>query len=240
MKLSFGRGKKKPAPPPPPPKIIADSLVSHDHSLRLAFNAKSGDGVRLLDEARPEELPSLLTGVAISPVELVEPLGPESQDAEPRIIEPARALQWINARHGLSPIARHALVVLEMVDAIDPAFETLAIALLHGDVDHEGVPRFDAIVGGVVSYFDETTGELVLRPVVAWGGDGTRGDLDRTAQRLLAKLVTNILDSQGAHGLHVTERAVAGGGSRVCGHCGFPALDLAARYCPKCGMRQGV
>ncbi len=42
------------------------------------------------------------------------------------------------------------------------------------------------------------------------------------------------------HGLHVTERAVAGGGSRVCGHCGFPALDLAARYRPKCGMRHGV
>jgi hypothetical protein len=240
MKLPFVGRRKKAPPTPAPQRIAPDSLVVHDHTLRLLFNARSGDGVRLIAEAGPGDLPGLLNGIAVSPVELIEPLGPEAQQAEPRIIEPQRALQWINARHRLSPIARHALFVLESLDAIDPAFETLAIAMLDGEVDHDGVPRFDAIVGGLVSYFDETTGELVLRPVVAWGGTGTRGDLDRNAQRLLARLIGNILESQGAHGLHVTERAVAGGGSRVCGHCDFPALDPAARYCPKCGMRQGT
>jgi hypothetical protein len=240
MKLpSLGRRRRRPPPSSAPATLAPDSIVIHDMSLRLLFNAKSGDGVRLAEEARVAELPGLLTGIAISPVELVEPLAPESQQASPRILRPQQALQWINAHHHQSPIARHALYLLEMLDAIDPAFETLAVALLHGDLDQDGVPVFDAVVGGLVSYWDETSGELVLRPVVAWGGNGTRGDTDRIAQRLLARLMGNILASQGAHGLHVTERPIAGGGARTCGHCGFPTLDPAARYCPKCGMRQG-
>ncbi|CAN5709698.1 hypothetical protein BH23CHL7_BH23CHL7_23470 [soil metagenome] len=208
-------------------------------TLRLLFHAKSGDGVRLAEEAGVSELPGLLTGIAISPVELVEPLATDAQQAAPQILQPQQALQWINAHHHQSPIARHTLYVLEMLEAIDPAFETLAVALLSGETDQHGIPRFDAVVGGLVSYWDETTGELVLRAVVAWGGNGTRGDTDRIAQRLLARMMGNILASQGAHGLHVTERPIAGGGARSCGHCGFPTLDPAARYCPKCGMRQG-
>ena len=239
MKMPSLSRRRRPPPAPPPARLSPDSIVTHDMSLRLLFNAKSGDGVRLEGEANVAELPGLLTGIAISPVELIEPLSPDAQQAAPRILHPQQALQWINARHSHSPMARHALLVLESLDAIDPAFETLAVALLQGELDHDGVPRFDAIVGGLVSYWDETTGELVLRPIVAWGGSGARGDIDRTAQRLIARLMGNILASQGAHGLHVTERPVAGGGARACGHCGFSALDPSARYCPKCGMRQG-
>jgi hypothetical protein len=240
MKLPFvGGRRKRPAPAPPPLPMTADSITTHDMSLRLLYHVKSGDGVRLEGEAKVSELPGLLAGMAITPVELIEPLAADAQQAAPRIIDAQPALQWINARHRHSPIARHALVILESLDAIDPAFETLALALLHGELDKSGVPLFDAIVGGIVSYWDETTGELVLRPIVAWGGGGARGDTDRHAQRLLARLVGNILASQGAHGLHTAERPVAGGGARSCGHCGFPTLDPAARYCPKCGMRQG-
>ena len=240
MRLPFSRKQQQPTPQAPPPRPLApDSFSTHDLHLRLSYNAKSGDGVRLAaGEAQPDELPNLLAGIAVTPVELVEPLTPEAQNAEPRLLDPDRALSWINARHQLSPIARHALFILESLDAIDAAYETIALALLSGDVDHEGIPRFDAIVGGVISHWDETSGDLILRPVVAWGGDGARGDIDRNAQRLLTRLMTNILASHGAHGLHVTERAVAGGGARACGHCGFPTLDRAARYCPKCGMRQ--
>jgi hypothetical protein len=241
MRLPFSRKPEKTAAKSPPPRPLApDSFSTHDLHLRLSYNVKSGDGVRLVaGEGRPDELPNLLSGIATAPVELVEPLMPEAQNAEPRLLDPKRALSWINARHQCSAIARHGLFILESLDAIDPAYETIALALLSGDLDHEGVPRFDAIVGGVISYWDETSGDLILRPVVAWGGDGARGDIDRIAQRLLTRLMTNILASQGAHGLHVTERAVAGGGARSCGHCGFPTLDRAARYCPKCGMRQG-
>ncbi|HVM30598.1 MAG TPA: hypothetical protein VM305_07500 [Candidatus Limnocylindrales bacterium] len=241
MRLPFTRKQDKANAPTPPPRPLApDSFSTHDMHLRLSYNVKAGDGVRMdAGSAQPAELPNLLAGIAISPVELVEPVTPEAQNAEPRLLDPDRALAWINARHQLSPIARHALFVLESLNAIDPAYETIAVALLSGDVDHEGMPRFDALVGGVISYWDETSGDLILRPVVAWGGDGARGDIDRNAQRVLTRLMGNILASQGAHGLYVTERAVAGGGARSCGHCGFPTLDRAARYCPKCGMRQG-
>jgi len=239
MKLPFRRRKAAPPPAPARSPLAPDSFTTHDQTMRLLFNARSGDGVRLAGEMSVAELPGLLADIAISPVEVIEPLAADAQNASPRIVMPDQALHWINARHGHSPTARHALYVLETLDTIDPAFETVALARLHGDLDSDGIPRFDAIVGGLVSYWDETTGELILRPVVAWGGEGTRGDLDRIAQRLLARLMSSILSSQGAHGLHVTERPVAGGGARTCGHCGFPTLDPAARYCPKCGMRQG-
>lgn len=238
MRLPFTRRRRPRASAPPPEPVGLDTLAVHDMGLRLAFNAKSGDGVRLMGEASMAEMPGLLAGIAVSPVELVEPLPQESEHAAPRITDPDEAQRWLIARRHYTPIARHALWVLESVDAIDPAFETLAVALLHGETDAHGVPRFDAIVGGLVSHWDETTGELVLRPIVAWGGSGTRGDTDRQAERLLKRLMKNVLASQGAHGLHVAERAVSGGGARTCGHCGFPSLDRAARYCPKCGMRQ--
>jgi hypothetical protein len=238
MRLLFGR-RRKPQPATPPPEPVGlDSLAVHDMSLRLAFSAKSGDGVRLAGEAEVADLPGLLAGLALSEPELIEPLPPEAEHAAPHITEPEQAMRWVTARRDLSPVARHALWVLESLDALDPAFETSVIALLHGETDQRGVPRFDAIVGGLVSHWDESTGELVLRPVVAWGGTGTRGDTDRQAQRLLLRLMKNVLTSQGAHGLHVVERAVSGGGARTCGHCGFPSLDRSARYCPKCGMRQ--
>lgn len=238
MKLPFLGRRRRQAVAPPPQPIGLETMAIHDMSLRLAFNAKSGDGVRLTGEAQVTELPGLLGGIAVSPVELIEPLPREAERAAPRITEPDAAQRWIGAHRDDSPIARHALWILESLDAIDPAFETLAVALLHGELDQRDVPRFDAIVGGLVSHWDESTGELVLRPVVAWGGAGTRGDTDRSAQRLLQRLMKNVLASQGAHGLHVVERAVSGGGARTCGHCGFPSLDRAARYCPKCGMRQ--
>ncbi len=240
MPLPFLRQSKKKSPERyVPPTLVPDSVVAHDYSLRLQYHAKSGDGVRL--PAAPsgsQQLPELLTGIAISDVDLVEPLNAEFQDAAPHITSPAEAMLWINARHRLTPLTRHALYLLESVDAIDPAYETLAVALLHGNLDADGLPRYDAIIGGLVSYWDETTGDLIVRPVVGWGGAGTRSDIDRAAQRLVAKLLTNVLASQGAMGLHPAERPVAvAGDKKSCAHCGFAAVDRRAFYCPKCGMR---
>jgi hypothetical protein len=237
MPLPFRRKRQTAPVAPPPPQLAPDRLTSHDHSLRLQYHAKSGDGVRLVGEVSPSDLPSLMAGVAASEVELIEPLNPDVQGAAPSIVHPDQALLWINAHHRRSPIARHALLALESLDAIDTAYETLAVALLHGEVDAGGVPRFDAIVGGLITFWDEDSGDLIVRPVVTWGGDGARGDTDRIGQRLLARLTNNVLASQGAHGLHLAERPVAGG-RRTCAHCGFPYLTPAAHYCPKCGMRQ--
>lgn len=240
MPLPFIGRRRKPAPPaaPPRPQVTADSFTVHEHSRRLQFHAKSGDGVRLLGKPAVEELPGLLAGIARSKAELVRPLSPDAQSATPDITRPADALLWINTHHQHDPVTRHALYVLESVDAIDPAYETAAVALLHGELGGDGAPRYDTIIGGVISFWDEASGELVVRPVVGWGGEGSRSDTDRAALRLLGRLMTNILDSQGAHGLHAVERPVGSGGSAQCMSCGFSTLSPQARYCPKCGVRR--
>ena len=51
-------------------------------------------------------------------------------------------MQWLNAHHVHSPVTRHALVVLESIDAIDLAFDTFVCALLDGDVDTSGYPEY--------------------------------------------------------------------------------------------------
>jgi hypothetical protein len=185
------------------------------------------------------ELPGMLAGVAQTSVEVVDPLAMEFQGASPWIAKPHEALQWINANHDHSPIVRHGLVVLESSDAVDPAFETLAVALLNGELDTSGFPEFDAIVGGVASHWDEVSGDMVVRAVVGWGGRGVRGDTDRAAQKILASLLSNVLASQHAIGLSPVDRPVpsAGSGGLVCAHCGFASAHDRAFYCPKCGMR---
>lgn len=241
MPLPFvGRNnKKKGADRPVMPVLAPDSVVAHDYNLRLQFHAKSGDGVRMSAQPfGPKELPAVLLTASATKVDLVEPLGAEFQDAAPHITSPQEAMAWINARYTLDPLTRHALYLFESVDAIDPAYETLAIGLMHGDTEPTGLPRYDAIIGGLVSYWDETTGELIVRPIVGWGGAGTRSDIDRNAQKILARLLAAVLASQGALGLHSAERPVAvAGDKRECPHCKFTAVDKRAFYCPKCGMR---
>jgi hypothetical protein len=239
MPLPFLRRRRRSAPAEPPrPQITPDSFTVHDHRVRLHFQAKSGDGVRLIGKPSVEELSGLLAGIARSKVELVQPLSPDAQSATPDITRPHDALLWINTHHRHEPITRHALYVFETVDAIDPAYETAALALLHGELDADGKPRYDAIVGGMISFWDESSGELIVRPAVGWGGDGTRSDTDRAAQRLLGRLMSNILDSQGAQGLHAVERPVGSGGTASCMNCGFATMGPQARYCPKCGVRR--
>ena len=225
---------------PARPTLLPEDVEAQDYSLKLTYRAKSSQGVRM--SAGPNaiaELPEMLSGIAISDVEVVEPLAMEFQGAAPAIVRPAEALQWINANHNHNPITRHALVVLESSDAVDPAFETLALGLLAGELDTSGFPEFDAIVGGVASHWDEATGDMIVHAVVGWGGKGVRGDTDRTAQKTLASLLTNVLASQHAVGLSPVERPVpsAGAGGLVCAHCGFASAHDRAFYCPKCGMR---
>ncbi len=238
MPIPFLNRKKKQARPAPRPTLPPDQLELEDQSLRLQYRALSSHGVRMpSDHDIPVRLPSLFDGYALSDVDVIEPLPIEFQDASPQIIRPETALHWINAHYGRSPIARHALLILESLDALDLAYETFAVALLHGEVDGEGFPRFDAIVGGPVSYWDETTGELIVRLVLGWGGEGVRGDTQRIAQRIHSRLLGNLLASQGATELGRVERKVAVGGDMPCPHCGFAALDRRSHYCPKCGMR---
>jgi hypothetical protein len=225
---------------PSPSPLMPEEAVAQDHILKLYYAGKSSDGVRL--KAGPKaiaELPTMLIGLAESEIEVVEPLPIEFSQATPTIVSPSEAMQWLNAHHVHSPITRHALVVLESIDAIDLAFDTFVCALLDGEVDTSGYPEYNAIVGGVAAHWDEATGDMICRAVVGWGGRGVRGDTDRIGAKLLGGILSNILASQFALGLTAIERPVpaAGRGGLVCAHCGFASGHERAFYCPKCGMR---
>lgn len=241
MRLPFLKRRKTPAPTGPRgPSVAPDDVESQDQALRLQFRARSGHGVRLPAGSHgPPMLPSLLEGLALSEVELIEPLSVEFEEAAPLITHTDEALLWLKAHGDRSPITRHALYVLESLDAIDLAYESIAVTLLHGSLDASGYPRFDAIVGGLTSYWDESSGELIVRANVAWGGEGVRADTDRVGQRLLARMMANLLASQGATELGPSERPLAAAGARrtACPHCRFDSIDSRAVYCPKCGMR---
>ena len=249
MPLEFlkrrGGDAEKPEPAAPKPQrsasvALPEEVVAQDYQLKLYYAGKSTEGVRM--QAGPRalaELPGMLSGIARSDVEVVEPLELEYSQAVPQIARPSEAMQWLNAHHQLSPVTRHALVVLESLDAVDLAFDTFACALLDGEVDTSGYPDYSAVIGGVASHWDEATGDMIVRGVVGWGGKGVRGDTDRIASRILGGLLTNILANQFALGLTAVERPVpaAGRGGLVCAHCGFASAHERAFYCPKCGMR---
>jgi hypothetical protein len=237
-----GGEQEQPAQPSQPATSVGlpEEVVAQDYQLKLYYAGKSTEGVRM--QAGPNslaELPSMLAGIAQSDIEVVEPLALEYSQAVPQISRPSEAMQWLSAHHELSPITRHALVVLESIDAIDMAFDTFACAMLDGETDTSGYPEYNAIIGGVASHWDEATGDMIVRGVVGWGGRGVRGDTDRIGQRILGGILTNILANQFALGLTAVERPVpaAGRGGLVCAHCGFASGHERAFYCPKCGMR---
>jgi len=224
----------------PEPAPIPEEAVAQEHQLRMNFGAKTSAGVRL--QGGPHilaALPTMLDGIAKTPVEVVEPRATTLASASPSIIRTVEATEWLRAHGELTPITRHALWVLETLDAIDPAYDTFAVALLDGDRDTGGYPEYAAIVGGVAAHWDESTGDLIVRGVVGWGGRGARGDTDRTAGRLLGRILANILESGDSLGLTGTDRpgAPAAGASVTCQHCGYPLVHPRAVYCPKCGMR---
>lgn len=246
MPLEFLRrkGGGTPAPkaavPAPAPEPVPEEAVAEEHQLRLNYGAKTSNGVRM--RGGPgilAALPRMLDGVAITPVEVVEPRVTTLAAAAPNIIRTAEAVEWLRAHGENGPITRHALYVLESLDAIDPAYDTFACALLDGELDTSGYPEYAAVVGGVAAHWDEATGDLIVRAIVGWGGRGARGDTDRIASRLLGRLLGNVLESGASLGLAAVDRpGVAPGGATVtCQHCGFPLVHPRAVYCPKCGMR---
>jgi hypothetical protein len=229
-------GKDQSAPPPPPPAEVS----AREFSLKLSYAAKSSEGVRL--KAGPgleQRLQSMLAGYVQGDTEVVEPLPVSLAQATPFIARMPGSGQWLQYHQKRSPVTRHALVVLESVDAIDPVYETLVCGLLSGETDTSGYPEYNAIIGGVASHFDETTGDIVVRAVVGWGGNGVRGDTDRNAAGVLAGLFNNIAGDTHAVGMVSGSRPMAtpGVGGLACSHCGFSSGLDRAFYCPKCGMR---
>jgi hypothetical protein len=219
---------------------LVEEVNAHEFALKLSYSAKSSDSVRLKGGAKiNERLANMLFGYVQGESEHVEPLPVELGGATPSIVRMPGAAQWMKYHHGRSPVTRHALAVLELVDAVDPVFETLVVGLLDGQVDTTGYPDYNAIVGGVASHWDEITGDVIVRAVVGWGGKGVRGDTDRNAARILGGLFNNVAGDSHAIGTVIVDRPqpAVGPGGITCAHCGFNSGHERAFYCPKCGMR---
>ena len=227
------------APPPPPPTPMHEEISAQQFSLKLTYQARSSDGLRLpADPGMQSMLPGVVEPLAISPVEVIEPVGQELADAAPSIERLPQLQQWIEARSHVSPVARHALYLLESTDALDMTVDTFVCALLHGETETSGYPDYNAIVGGLASHWDEISGDLIVRAVVGWGGKGLRGDTERIGQRLLSSLYQQVRATGYSLGTAPTARAtsIGEGGGAACAHCGFESAS-GAFYCPKCGMR---
>jgi hypothetical protein len=238
--MSFLRRKKNEPAAPPPPTPVQEDVSAQQYSLKLAFLARSSDGLRMqADPAVAAALPGIVEPLSQTNVEVIEPLPLEYSNAAPTIERFDEVQQWVLARRDVSPIGRHALYILELTDALDMTVDSFVSGLLHGDTDTSGYPEYNAIVGGLASHWDELSGELIVRAVVGWGGKGQRGDTERIGQRLLSSLYQQVVAS--GYSLGAADQArVAMVGTRsglACAHCGFEAGNAAAFYCPKCGMR---
>jgi hypothetical protein len=236
----FGKSRRPSKAEDAAPSRVVEEAGFQDYSLKLSYLAKSSEEVRL--KAGPgavARLARLLDGSVKGQAELVEPVPVNLIDAAPYISRLPSGIHWLEYHRKRLPVTRHALVVLESVDAIDLAFDTVVLGLLDGEVDTTGYPEYNAIVGGVASHWDEMTGDMIVRAVVGWGGKGVRGDTDRNASRILADLFANIREDPAAIGIASIERPVmsAGRGGHICQHCGFNSGHERAFYCPKCGMR---
>jgi hypothetical protein len=233
----FGKTKKNHVNTPPP---VLEDVPAQDFALKLSYAAKSSESVRIkAGPAAVARLARMLDGYVQGEPELVEPYPVELGHAAPFIARMPGAAEWLTYHRKRLPVTRHALEVLEAVDAVDLAFDTLVGGLLDGELDTSGYPEYNAIIGGVASHWDEMTGDMIVRAVVGWGGRGVRGDTDRNASRLLAGLFGNIQADRHSLGVVSVERPVTGTKTDgvVCAHCGFNSGHLRAFYCPKCGMR---
>ena len=238
--MSFLKRKKAESPPPPPTPMV-EEVTGQQYALKLAYMARSSDGLRMgTDPGVFKMLPQIVEPLSDTPIEIIEPLPLEYSDATPAVERFNEMQQWVLARRDLGPIARHALYVLEMTDALDMTVDTFFSGLLHGETDTSGYPDYHAVVGGLASHFDELSGELIVRSVVGWGGKGQRGDTERIGQRLLSSLYQQVLASGYSLGTadHARITPAAGpSGGLACAHCGFESQSASAFYCPKCGMR---
>jgi hypothetical protein len=239
------RKKEEPASEPtsmglPDPGILTEEPPAEDYEVKLTYRARSSKGVRFAPgEGSVNALPMMLDDFKRTPVELIDPLEPQFADANPAVMRTIEASQWLNAHHHRSPVTRYGLMVLETLDAVDPAFESIAMCLLDGDLDAGGYPDYTGIIGAVASYWDEVTGDQMVRGIVGWGGKGVRGDTERNATRLLSGLLVSIVGTRGAAEVVELDRPLPpdSGAGLVCPHCHFAQVGKSAFFCPKCGMR---
>src|SRR4026208_1973665 len=80
------RNRNKEAAPPPPPTPMVEEITAQEYSLKLAFLARSSDGLPLPPAPRMKAmLPSVVEPLAIGPVEVLDPVSHELSEASPTL-----------------------------------------------------------------------------------------------------------------------------------------------------------
>ena len=235
--MQFLKRREKPAAAPEPVAQRPDA-PAQQYALKINLMGRTSDGVRLRGR-NAQALAPLVDRFSTTRVAIIEPLRLEHQNAAPRLDRIDELASWIRARGDEDPVARHALHVLESVDALDMTVDTFVCGLLHGTTDASGYPDYQAIVGGIATRWDEATGDLVARAAVGWGGKGVRGDTNRHAEVLVNALYAELLSSGPSHAADAPSGPVASGETvgLVCAHCGFEVIGGQAFFCVRCGMR---
>lgn len=230
------KGKQETAPAPEP--MLPDA-PAQEYSLKLYLMGRSSESVRMQGADVGGALPAIVDRMSKSRIEIIEPLPQQFRDAAPNIERIDELEQWTEARRDLGPVGRHALYVLESVDALDMTVDTFICGLLRGTTEASGSPDYQAIVGGIATRWDEASGDLLARAVVGWGGKGLRGDTDRHAQSVINAIYAELHASRHSVGATAAPRPQPSGGRSVlvCAHCGFEAATTQAFVCSRCGMR---
>lgn len=237
--MPFLKRKGKSAPPPADVPMRPDA-PAQSYSLKIYLMGRSSDSVRMQGAEAGHTLPQIVDGMSKDRIELIEPLSQEFREAAPSIEHVEQFQQWSAARREVGPVGRHALYVLETVDALDMTVDTFICGLLRGSTEASGYPDYQAIVGGIATRWDELSGDLLARAVVGWGGKGIRGDTDRHAEHLVNAIYAELHASQYSLGAAAQPRQPSAGGGRsglVCAHCGFETATGQAFVCTRCGMR---
>ena len=117
----FGKSRKPAEKPAPQPAF--EEVSAQEFSLKLSYAAKSSEGVRLkAQQGSIARLNRMLDGYVQGKSELVEPLPTELSGAAPFIARLPDSAEWLAYHRNRLPVTRHALMVLESVDAIDLVF----------------------------------------------------------------------------------------------------------------------
>ena len=240
------RNKNEPEAKPrslglPDPGILTEEPPAEDYELKLTYRARSSKGVRFAPgEGSVAALPMMLEQFNKTPIELIEPLDPQFADANPAVMRTIEASQWLNAHHHRSPVTRYGLHGARdaRCRSTRPSSRSPS-ACSTASLDSAGYPDYTGIVGAVASYWDEVTGDQMVRGIVGWGGKGVRGDTERNATRILSGMLVAIVGSRGAAEVVELDRPLPpdSGAGLVCPHCHFAQVGKSAFFCPKCGMR---
>ena len=193
-----------------------DGLLVEDHELKLTYRAKTSQGVRMT--AGPNALarcptcsPTWRIGVGST---VVPPLDSSAERAAPDLLRPERGQAWLHATHDQPPGLRHGMYVLACSTPSTRRSRPSPSPSCRARRTPRAIPAYDAIMGGVVSHWDEQTGDMIVRGSSAGVARASAATRTGTPAGCWASLLTNIAGSKDAVGLVAAGSAAAQGRAR--------------------------